>query len=71
MSIARKYDWLTFDRYGTLIHWETGIQTALKRALSGEAMGRLLESRIFQLYEEREKRVELEAPFRTYSEILQ
>ena len=30
-----KYDVLTFDCYGTLIDWETGILTALHRALDG------------------------------------
>jgi 2-haloalkanoic acid dehalogenase type II len=70
LTFARKYDWLTFDCYGTLIDWETGIHSAFKYAISGSRITTLEESRLFQLYEEEERRIEKETPFRTYSKVL-
>jgi 2-haloacid dehalogenase len=61
-----RFDVLTFDCYGTLIDWETGILEALHRALPGadDPDERLLEA--FARHE-----AELEAgPYRPYREIL-
>jgi 2-haloalkanoic acid dehalogenase type II len=70
LSFARNYDWLTFDCYGTLIDWEAGIHSAFKHALSDTGISAFEESRVFQLYEEEERRIEKESPFRTYREVL-
>ena len=58
------YDALTFDVYGTLIDWETGIATALRRAGATGTDDELLET--FARHE-----AELEAgPYMTYREVL-
>ncbi len=68
--IARNYDWLTFDCYGTLIDWETGIHSAFKQAFRSARLSKTQESRIFQIYEQEERKIEKDRPFRTYSEVL-
>ena len=58
------FDALTFDVYGTLIDWETGIATALRRAGATGSDDELLEA--FARHE-----AELEAgPYRTYRDVL-
>jgi len=58
------YDALTFDVYGTLIDWETGIAAALRRAGASGTDDELLET--FARHE-----AALEAgPYRTYREVL-
>ncbi len=58
------YDALTFDCYGTLIDWETGIATALRQAGAPGGDDELLET--FARHE-----AELEAgPYLTYREVL-
>jgi 2-haloacid dehalogenase len=58
------YDALTFDCYGTLIDWETGIATALRRAGLSGSDDELLEP--FARHE-----AELEAgPYLTYRQVL-
>jgi 2-haloacid dehalogenase len=58
------YDALTFDCYGTLIDWETGIAAALRQAGASGSDDELLES--FARHE-----AELEAgPYRTYRDVL-
>ena len=53
--------WASFDCYGTLVDWETGIRTTFERLWPGEDSARLLER-----YHEVEPRVQLEsaAPYR-------
>src|SRR5918997_3829031 len=58
------FDALTFDCYGTLIDWETGIADALRRAGASGSDDQLLEA--FARHE-----AALEAgPYRTYREVL-
>lgn len=68
MSIAYEtFDVLTFDCYGTLIDWETGIATALRQALPGLAhLGddTLLEA--FARYE-----AAAEVPYQRYRKVLE
>ncbi len=66
--MARPYDVITFDCYGTLIDWETGISAALVRAAAAE--GHTLEAaQALQAYAEIEPRVEAEA-YRRYRDVL-
>jgi 2-haloacid dehalogenase len=59
-----RFDALTFDVYGTLIDWETGIAAALRRAGAQGSDDELLEA--FARHE-----AELEAgPYRSYREVL-
>lgn len=61
---------VTFDCYGTLIDWETGIRNAFHRAMSQTGAGSGLESKAFELYEEEERRVEREKPHLLYRDVL-
>ena len=64
-----RYSWLTFDCYGTLIDWESGIIDAIRPLLA--ASGRTLSSDgILELYSSIEAREEA-APYRPYREILE
>jgi 2-haloalkanoic acid dehalogenase type II len=66
--MARPYDVITFDCYGTLIDWETGISTAFVRA--ARAAGHTLEpAQVLQTYGEIEPRVEAET-YRRYHDVL-
>jgi 2-haloalkanoic acid dehalogenase type II len=69
-STGTKNEVLTFDCYGTLIDWETGIQAAFRQSLRGSGLSDLQGSRVFGLYEGEEKRIESEKPFRSYREVL-
>ncbi|HZS33746.1 MAG TPA: HAD-IA family hydrolase [Methylomirabilota bacterium] len=65
---ARPYDVLTFDCYGTLIDWESGIAGAFQAA--GPARGVPLErAAILDAYLRAERRVEA-GPYRRYREVL-
>jgi 2-haloacid dehalogenase len=64
-----KFDVLTFDCYGTLIDWETGILNALKPVLTGAGL-QLPDEQILSLYSEIEPAVE-SGCYLTYREVLQ
>ncbi len=61
---------MTFDCYGTLIDWETGIRDSFRRALAENGSSDIEEKRIFELYEEEERRIEKELPYRPYRQVL-
>ena len=62
------FRFLTFDCYGTLIDWESGIFSALRPILA--AHGRSVDgARLLELYGELEAHAE-EGPFRSYREVL-
>lgn len=63
-------DVITFDCYGTLIDWETGIQTAFKQSLASTGLSPSQESRMFELYLIEEKKLEKESPYRSYRQVL-
>ena len=66
--MARLYDVITFDCYGTLIDWEGGISAAFARAAA--AAGRHLDrARMLEAYAETEPGVEA-APYRRYRDVL-
>ncbi len=61
---------LTFDCYGTLIDWEAGIRGAFRNMLAKKkGSPGVDDGRLFELYEEEEKRVEMEE-YRPYREVL-
>ena len=63
-----RYEIFTFDCYGTLIDWESGILAALRRILS--AHGRKLDdATLLQLYGDFEERSE-QGKFQPYREVL-
>lgn len=65
---AHDFDVLTFDCYGTLIDWETGILTALRPILSTRGKS-LSDAEILELYSEFEADAEA-GPYQSYREVL-
>ena len=63
-----QFEVLTFDCYGTLIDWETGIATALRPIVDGRA-GSVSDDQLLETYARHEAAAELE-PYRPYREIL-
>jgi 2-haloalkanoic acid dehalogenase type II len=66
--MARLYDIITFDCYGTLIDWEAGISRAFASAAATEAR-QLDRTHLLNVYAEIEPSVEA-APYRRYREVL-
>ena len=62
-----KFTWLTFDCYGTLIDWESGIVGAIRPLLGGRSLS---SDGILELYTAIETREEA-GPYRPYREILE
>ena len=62
-----RFDVLTFDCYGTLIDWETGLLAALRTALPGA--GAVADDPLLETYARHEAEAE-EPPYRTYREVL-
>src|SRR5467141_5464955 len=61
---------MTFDCYGTLIDWETGIRDAFHKAMLQTGASPGLEAKAFELYEEEERRIERERPHLLYRDVL-
>src|SRR5436309_13195466 len=68
--MQREYQVVTFDCYGTLIDWETGIRASFKQALRDIELSESEEARVFDLYEEEEKRVDALKPYRSYRKVV-
>ena len=66
--MARPYDVITFDCYGTLIDWEGGISTAFASAAAAETR-QLDRTQMLKAYAELEPSVEA-APYRRYRDVL-
>lgn len=63
-----RFEVLTFDCYGTLIDWETGILSTLRPILAAHEK-RVDDSTLLKLYGEFEQRAEA-APFQPYRQVL-
>jgi len=64
-----RFEILTFDCYGTLIDWETGILSALRRILAAHRK-KIPDATLLKLYGDFEQRSE-ESPFRRYRAVLE
>lgn len=65
----RDFSTLTFDCYGTLIDWETGILENL-RSLAAEATYALSDDEILEAHARHEHRLQMQTPERLYPELL-
>jgi len=65
----QEFDVLTFDCYGTLIDWETGIFTALKPILAAHRKS-IPDAQLLELYGEFEAQAEM-GEYRSYCDVLQ
>ncbi len=66
----RRFSVLTFDCYGTLIDWETGILAALNPVLAAHDRRNLSDREILELFAELEARAE-SGPYKRYREVLE
>jgi len=66
----RDFKVLTFDCYGTLIDWETGIWDALQPLLTANKCGDITRSKALQAYSIVENRLETETPNMPYTDVL-
>jgi 2-haloalkanoic acid dehalogenase type II len=64
------FEVITFDCYGTLIDWETGIRKAFHDALLRTGAKTSLDARVFELYAVEEQRLEKETPHLSYRGVL-
>lgn len=64
-----RFEYLTFDCYGTLIDWETGILTALRPLLAAHQR-RLGDRELLETYAEMENRIE-QGPYIRYAKVLE
>jgi len=65
-----RFDVITFDCYGTLIDWESGIRNAFHKILIETGASPDLKDRALQLYEDEERRIEREKPHLLYRDVL-
>jgi 2-haloacid dehalogenase len=63
------YDTLSFDCYGTLIDWETGIVEAVRPVLAARDVT-MLDEQILESFATHETDVQQSTPFRSYREVL-
>ena len=64
-----RYEWLSFDCYGTLVDWETGIATAVSGVLESRGMG-MSRTEILGLFANVEPRVQGSDCFLKYRDVL-
>jgi 2-haloalkanoic acid dehalogenase type II len=71
MSKLSDYSLLSFDVYGTLIDWETGILTALEPLTDQKKADPMMtRDAILEIYHELEKKQQVTTPDMPYSEVL-
>lgn len=64
-----RYQWLSFDCYGTLVDWETGISDAVAEALTRQGIHKS-HSEILQLFANAEPRVQSSPDYLDYRHVL-
>ena len=64
-----RYEWLSFDCYGTLVDWETGIAGAVSGVLESRGMG-MSRTEILGLFANVEPRVQGSETFLKYRDVL-
>ena len=64
-----KYEWLSFDCYGTLVDWETGISDAVATVFARHGVRRT-RSEILALFADSEPRVQTSGEFLDYRRVL-
>lgn len=64
-----RYEWLSFDCYGTLVDWETGISDAVARIFASHGV-RKTQSEILALFADAEPKVQMSGQFLDYRRVL-
>ncbi len=64
-----RFQWLSFDCYGTLVDWETGISTAVAEALGSHGISKT-KAEILRLFADAEPRVQSSPDYLEYRRVL-
>ena len=64
-----RYEWLSFDCYGTLVDWETGISTAVAEVLRPHGVSRT-PAEILALFADAEPRAQTAQGYQEYRPVL-
>jgi 2-haloacid dehalogenase len=68
MAIPKQINWVTFDVYGTLIDWESGVSDAFQK--EAERDGFTLDSaEVIRLFHETERQIQA-GSYELYAEVL-
>lgn len=68
MAIPKKIDWVTFDVYGTLIDWETGVMNAFNGAAEEDGVT-LTKDQVLPAFKEIQHKIEA-GSYELYAEVL-
>ena len=69
MLELNQYEWISFDCYGTLIDWETGISNAVSEVLRSHGI-RICRPEILTLFADAEPKVQQSSGYLKYREVL-
>ena len=69
MMDFNRFEWVSFDCYGTLADWETGISTAVGEALASRGMEKS-KAEILEAFAAAEPRVQASAAYAEYRQVL-
>ena len=64
-----RFEWISFDCYGTLVDWETGISMAVSEVLEAHGLSRT-KAEVLSLFAEVEPRVQSSGSFKEYRQVL-
>ena len=64
-----RLDWLSFDCYGTLVDWESGIAAAIGRVLSAHAVS-VPREQVLDLFAEIEPKIQASGDYLAYRQVL-
>ena len=64
-----RFEWISFDCYGTLVDWETGIAAAVGEILESRGIHRS-KAEILALYADAEPKVQVSPPYMEYRRVL-
>ena len=64
-----RFEWVSFDCYGTLVDWETGIAAAVGEILESRGIHRY-RAEILDLYADAEPKVQVSPPYMEYRRVL-
>ena len=64
-----RFEWTSFDCYGTLVDWETGITAAVGKVLESRGIHRS-KAEILALYADAEPRVQASSAYMEYRRVL-
>lgn len=68
-TAIKRPSWITFDCYGTLIQWDEGVLSYVRRLLESKEGEALDADRFIQIYDQHEHRLEQTSPHQSFADI--